>query len=129
MPNDIGNRLGEIHLWRFAHNLRMHQLFPIGTIEKHLRPERRKKLLRVDKGIRRTAERGPPSHPDQPSCVQPSDQLRADLLTKKVLQCVAGNGLSAVLRHGSQGRGDAQFPLDYRERLFPNLFADGDLPG
>ena len=20
------------------------------------------------------------------------------------------------------------FPLDYRERLFPNLFADGDLP-
>lgn len=21
------------------------------------------------------------------------------------------------------------FPLDYRERLFPNLFADGELPG
>ena len=71
--------------------------------------------------------------------------------------------ISAVLRHGTLGRGDAQivlkasertarntlskltsagyltsaspktpvrlaFPLDYRERLFPNLFADGDLP-
>jgi len=71
--------------------------------------------------------------------------------------------ISAVLRHGSLDRGDAQvvlktsertarntlskltsagyltsaspktpvrlaFPLDYRERLFPNLFGDGDLP-
>ena len=71
--------------------------------------------------------------------------------------------VSAVLRHGSLERGDAQvvlktsertarntlsnltaagylasaspktpvrlaFPLDYRERLFPNLFADGNLP-
>ena len=71
--------------------------------------------------------------------------------------------ISAVLRHGTLDRGDAQivlktsertarntlkqlttagfltsaspktpvrlaFPLDYRERLFPNLFADADLP-
>jgi hypothetical protein len=65
------------------------ELFAIRKIAQGSQPEGDQELLRYDEGIGRAAPRRPGPRPGQSACMQPPDQVAADVLTKDLLQRVA----------------------------------------